>query len=216
MADVYFEVRVSMLLRGEQCITGFGLFGDVDVAHVGGITLSDVANALVGANFTDKLAACMTTADSVDSLLVREMKASPSSVVSEQVRSVAHAGSLGVGDDRLPNEVCGLLHIATDAAIRSGRGRMWLPSPRASNAVTADGKWDHTAGYWLAVQALITQMGHLNSGGSVWTGLYGSGASFGVGVLSRTRRFRGDPQFAFHATAYSLRDKMHWLRSRQG
>src|SRR5689334_24519035 len=47
---------------------------------------------------------------------------------------------------------------------------MWLPSPRASNAVTADGKWDHTAGYWLAVQALIAQLGHLNSGGSVWTG----------------------------------------------
>lgn len=211
MADVFYRATFQYTQRNETCFTSLAFFGHATPNP----TLNDVADAImVATGLKDKMRSVLTVLDTLDSLLVRELLAPDDTAVpSEVVRSIAQAGLNSAGDDMLPNAVSGLLHVATNAAVRSGHGRMWLPSPRASAAAAADGTFNMAAGYGLGVTALITELGHYNRGGSRWTTF---GADFGAGVYSRTRRLRGETNFAFQATAYSLRPRWHWLRKRAG
>jgi hypothetical protein len=121
---------------------------------------------------------------------------------------VAAAGTRTGVDGEMPLQACGLLKLHTAAAIRSGHGHLFMP-PIFDSGELGGQRILHTSEYWTALGSAVTELGHMNRGGSSW-----SGGTWGLCVYSRTRRARLLADFAFHVTSESFGDEVHWLRSR--
>lgn len=190
----------------------FCIFGDDSSLDWSPMTAQGLADHIGGSLLPSKWQALLTAGATLDSVTVRELLAPGDlSVPDEGVHTLALTGTRSATDTRLPTPMCALLHIATNAAVRSGHGRMFLPPIIDSGALANGGTIGPTVAYQTAITGLITELGHWNKGGSHWL----SGSTWGVGVYSRTRRAKGLPQFAFSAVAYSNKNLVHWLESRQ-
>jgi hypothetical protein len=122
----------------------------------------------------------------------------------EAVHAVGLAGLLnGTGAAAVPKELCGLITLKTATATRSGRGRIFMPSPRnvgylgdVTNWATATDWWNFQAAFGDAILA---------------------GHDFTIGVLSWHMSARVHSRVhntSYDVTGYVRRTPYHFLRSR--
>jgi hypothetical protein len=94
-------------------------------------------------------------------------------------------------------------------AIRGGKGRMFMPPAYYSAAAASNGTWLSSNSYWTTMVTFLTEL--LSTHHSGTTDL---GHNLVPVLYSRTRRARGETNYAFDLTGYRLRTKQHFLRSR--
>ena len=144
--------------------------------------------------------AMLPAAYSVSDVSVRELY---TSTPAQGVHAISAAGTLSGSSGNLPREVCLILSLKSAVATRSGRGRMFIPSPLNSGFLSSQDVWDTASAYWSAV----------NTFGNALL----AGRTFTSGVLdyhlscrihSRTRNEDYD------LTSFVRRPQPHWLRSR--
>lgn len=199
---------MEYLVNGQQMVNTFTIFGDEAIFDWTPTTAQGLADHIAGSVLPSKFAALLQSDSSLQQVIVRELLApSDTSVPDQGVAAPALTGTMGATGLDVPTPCCAVLTIGTNAAIRSGHGRMFLPPLRRSGNVSGD---DVSATYVAAVAPLITELGHWNTGGSHW-----ANGNWGIGVYSRTRRARAIATFAFHANAYTLRAPITWLESRR-
>jgi hypothetical protein len=172
---------------------------------------ADTVRDVLHAALTTKYRAVLPTDAIVQSLTVREELApSDTGIPRESVQTIGLAGTRTISDTNLPMSMSLLATIRTNAAVRSGHGRLFLPLPTQQSTLTAAGIWRAADGYWIASGAFMTEL-NLNHN---WTVLGLPVGHLSTVVYSRTRRARGDAAYYFDMTAYVLRTAPHWLRSR--
>lgn len=147
----------------------------------------------------------------VQALVVREeLDHADTSVPDEASATIGLAGTLSGSGDKLPVPVCTLVTFYTNAAVRSGHGRMFLPSPGYASALDGTGLWDSSGAYWTtALPAFLDELVNAHS-----TGSGNAGHDLSHVVYSRTRRTAGLPEYYFDVESYTKRRQPHWLRSR--
>lgn len=171
---------------------------------------ADEVRDTLHAALTTKYRACLKTAYTLNSLTVREELApGDTSIPAESVQTIGLAGTLGGGDTLLPLSMVQLVTFRTNAAVRSGHGRMFMPSSRASADLDANALWLATNPYWTNVTAFCNELKTHHD-----MGILGADGTLAQVVYSRTRRARGDADYYFDVTAFVQRNKPHWLRSR--
>jgi hypothetical protein len=170
-------------------------------------TVRDVLTAALNTKYRAVLPADAT----LQSLTVRE-ELDPSShdIPRESVATIGLAGTRAVADTNLPAMMTLLATIRTNAAVRSGHGRLFLPLPTEQAALTGGAIWRTTNAFWIACTAFMTELNNNHN----WTVLGVPSGHLSTIVYSRTRRQRGDAAYYFDMTAYILRTVPHWLRSR--
>lgn len=148
---------------------------------------------------------CQMLADdySVDQLAVRQLDSETPWV---RDRELNLTGTLGSVSGELPVECCLVLSWRSDLATRSGRGRIFVPSPLGSAALQAPDKWSTTAQYWIhagtfADRYMTEQDVDYGTGGIDTFHLFPM-------VWSRVH------QEGYTLTSWIRRSRPHWLRSR--
>ncbi len=119
--------------------------------------------------------------------------------------NVNQAGTGGT-DGKLPNAVAAIIKLRSNAALRSGRGYVAMPSPLISTALNASGNWTGT---------FLTNLG-------VFAALLDDTMSLGAitptilnpVVYSRTRHGRGFSPYTFQMVEAIVRNRPSWRRSR--
>lgn len=173
------------------------------------VTAAAVRDALHTA-LTTKYRALMPNTVSVDLLDVREeVDPAGSAIPEEATQTIGLLGTRAVGTFGEPIGLSQVVSFKTNAAVRSGHGRMWLPVID-KDTLTTTGVFTTTGAFATAITAFFDE---LKSNHGITIALDSWIAS--QVVYSRTRRARGDANFYFDVTAYVRRMTPHWLRSRQ-
>lgn len=128
----------------------------------------------------------------------------------EATHSVATPGNLslsGVGSNTCAKELALVLTLKTSLPGRSGRGRMFIPSPRNASFCANPTSWLQSGAYWTA----IANFGNALLGGHDFT--YGVGGLEGAHLSTRVwSRVDGVTR---DVTSYIRRPEYHFLRSRR-
>jgi len=210
VAARYYRCSLEYTVDGQAMVNTFSVFGD-DTTEFAPSPDAQVLADFMGGNssFRGAWQGVVSSAATITQLLVTEMLA-PSDTNLPQVGSHAIGinGTLGGADVVLPAPMCVVLRLRSDAHIRSGHGRMFLPPIHHADWVSGQLV---TSGYGALVDALAAELGHWNEGGSRW-GLPGG---WGICIYSRTRRARAQTPFHFPVTSYQRVDAVTWLRSRR-
>jgi hypothetical protein len=170
-----------------------------------------VADAIAAA-YTTELRAVLAAAWTVVAVVVTEVLDPDSTAVPAQgSHSVNLAGTQTSAGDQLPPPSCPLLTFYTNAAVRSGHGRIFLPSSGPASNLDGSGNYDTSATFYVTtLPALRTKLladVHVTDGVLVDQDL-------SLVVYSRTRHARGDDDFYFDVTSIAQHPQLHWLRSR--
>jgi hypothetical protein len=199
----YESVRSGVLL-----VNVFHTVATADVG-IGDATADEVRDALNTA-LTTKYRAILDTGSTLNSLTVRqELDPGDTSIPAESVLTIGSLGTRSVSDSYLPMSLTQLVSLRTNAAVRSGHGRMFMPPPIASSNLSTGGIWSTGAPYWSNVGTFMTELLSTHRVGGI-----GTGSDLHTVVYSRTRRARGDSEYWFGVSAYIQRPAPHWLRSR--
>jgi hypothetical protein len=129
----------------------------------------------------------------------------------ESYRVVDLAGSLTPSSTFSPDELTAILKINGDLAGRRYRGRLWLPPPLNTGAIT--GEYVNTAAtWWTNVVAWVAELTKTTypSGGSHYGGAWND---CDMVVFSRAARLANATYYA-RVPAVVTGTKLHWLRSR--
>lgn len=154
----------------------------------------------ISAWLTTKFRDCLRTIFTLEDLTVRELF---TSTPAEATKAINAAGTLGTLSGFLPRQVCLLMTLRTAVATRSGRGRIFLPSPKQSSFLSDPDEWSTSAGLWLAAVALGDQF---LAGSTV--------AHSGLDTHYSLRIYSRSKSATYDVTSYLLRKQPHWLRSR--
>ena len=169
-----------------------------------GLGVGDLGAATVVADLDTWLRplyrACINSAWRLDAIAVRELGTSSPTVAEV---GVGLAGTLANGTGNLPREICQVVKITTALATRSGRGRVFMPSPFYSSYLDGPDSINTAGGWWTSVKALFDA---LIAGRTVTHDLVDH--HYSLNVWSRKQGQRHD------ATGYVQRQAPHWLRSR--
>jgi hypothetical protein len=176
---------------------------DADAQHV--------ADALAAAQ-TVKYLAVVSNKFTLNNVVVTEVITPGSGAVPDQgSHAIGTRGSITVSGDLLPIQVATLVSLYTNAAVRSGHGRQFLPNPGFASYLDSTGIYDTTANYWTTLlPPLLTQ----------W--LAGFSVSYGTGIdqkcsmviYSHKRHVALNPNYYFDVITATPRAQLHWLRSR--
>lgn len=176
---------------------------------LGGGSAAQVRDVLHSA-LTTKYRAILPTNCTVQALVVREELAPGSTAVPEEAsQTIGAAGTLSTSGDMLPPPTCILATFYTNAAVRSGHGRMFLPGCGPAANLTSAGTWDTTTTLWTALAAFLDEL-KTNHG----AGIFGTDFTAHQVIYSRTRRAAGASSYWFDVQSYVRRQQPHWLRSR--
>lgn len=147
--------------------------------------------------------ACLRSSYTVNELQLRGIRAQYGV---EETLAKGETGTLTAGTGTLPWEVCMVLSLKTNYAARSGRGRMFIPSPLSSSYLTSPSQWSTGSAYWNAVHAL---------GEAIKTPhnfTFGTGGAFSADLVANVySRAHND---IHEIRGYVQRQQPHWLRSR--
>src|SRR6266536_906862 len=117
---------------------------------------ADQVREAVHAKLTTKYRNLMQAVCTVDSLLVREELApGDTAIPAESLQTIGLAGTLAGSDQNLPLSLTPLVKIATNAAVRSGHGRLFLPSPQSAGSLTAGGLWNTGVTFWTNITTFM-------------------------------------------------------------
>jgi hypothetical protein len=164
----------------------------------------------VAAGLKDLYRAMLPTDATLDEIIVRSEVRDPAQDVPEQSQlTVGQAGTRTIVTNQLPKSICVLATIRTNAPVRGGIGRVFLPAPVEASWLDA-GSWSsgittNSGSPWKQFMdaAIATQSwGTINQ------------HDLPLVVYSRTRHRRGDANYWFAASGYVIRSQPHWLRSR--
>jgi hypothetical protein len=169
---------------------------------------SQVADDVYDRLHTDWLN-CLSDNGVLDRIKITEVIApGDHSVPAQHIRNVGAGGARSAGDNHLPPEMCAIIQLKTDAAVRSGRGWLFAPPARSSAALTSGGGWLTTNSYYLDCDLLGTKIA---TSWGVGTVLH---RTYYFAVYSRVRHARGDDHYWFQIVTHGVPTKTHWLRSR--
>lgn len=190
---------------GADNITGFHI--QTDVPTLG--DEPDASDVLDGFDtaYTDVFRSAVPTSLSLNALQLRQMVLPDSSEIPVAAeKALSGNGDGEIGDSDLSTSLCIILGLTTNAALRSARGYMAIPSP-------VNG-------------ALMNDANHI--GGALHDAIDNLGAaiedSFDVGstfpttcnpvVYSRRRHLALLDPFTFRITGHKVNDRIMWRRSR--
>lgn len=175
-----------------------------------GAPSADQVRDALNTALTTKYRALLPSTFSVDVLDVREEVDPASGDIPEQSSmAIGLAGTRAVGTYETPLGLSQVVSFRTNAAVRSGHGRMWIPVVD-KDVLSTSGQLITTGALATATTAFFDELKSthtITDGGNSW--------DCKQVVYSRTRRARGDEFFYFDVTAYIRRLTPHWLRSRQ-
>lgn len=168
----------------------------LDLADLGASDVASAVDTWLRTKYRDVLAAAYT----FDEIQVRELF---TETPAEAASTVGLAGTLTPGSGQLPREVCMVLSFKSDVATRSGRGRIFIPSPQNSSYLVAPDTWSTSGAYWTNVGALGAQ---LLTGQNVTFNLI----DYHVSLRIHSRKHNA----TYDVKSYLRRPAPHWLRSR--
>lgn len=154
--------------------------------------------------------ACIPASSLVNSLEVREEvdPLDPSLVPEAASIIINEAGTLSVADQNLPDAATLIVTKRTDAATRSGRGYIAMPSPKGVAQLTTSNRWNTGGLYFGAVTTFSALLDD-----DVETGGVGSVTCHPV-VYSRTRAKNALTPVTFRITSALPRPEVRWRRTR--
>lgn len=169
----------------------------------------------VSSHLTTKFRAILTTGAVLHDLTVMDEQdpLDPGAAREGHVKSLELAGTRAESNRDQPLEMCGVATLRTGKIGRSFRGRMFLPPVVSESAVTTT-TFTTAGDYWLACIAFLNDFIPSFGGGSVWSTLFIDSWHASPVVYSRTRRARGEDQWANVVDSFRLNRAPHWLRSR--
>lgn len=151
--------------------------------------------------------ACLSLGYNVNSAELRQMVAPwESDIPVAASLNVNQAGTLAQSDTKLPVPMAAIVKLRSNAALRSGRGYLALPSPRQSTYIGNDGKWTGT--FATNMQTLAALLDDVLELGSV-----DPSHAYPV-VYSRTRHERNESPWWFDVVEGIPRQVPSWRRSR--
>lgn len=170
--------------------------------------LADKVDSVIGAKF----AAVVPMTGALDTInVVEETDPGDLSAIPEAYEKVvARSATYNPSTFNVASALCGMLKVRTNAAVRSGHGRLFLPPVFSSTPLAANNTWATSSTWLTAVQALATELQNGFEAGSWWT----AGWDARLVVYSRTRRARGISTYYFGVTGVALDPQQRWLRSR--
>lgn len=213
MADNFFRISVEYeYASGVACVNSFCVFGHHDELFIGGnLSAEDIAELFIGSDLPQVWEDLLTSNDTLVGVTVRELLEHGSTAIPDEAFiAIGEPGIREPAANQPPDELCAILAIKTDAAVRSGHGYMAMPRPWDPAYLTGD-VLETTGAYWSSLQDAVDSLGHWKAGGSIW----GDGDTYRMGIYSRTRRDRDLPNFAFGATDFVVRSRIRWRNSRQ-
>lgn len=149
---------------------------------------------------------CLHTQYTLDSIDLRRILGAPE----EATVAIGAAGTYNpAGATKCPKELCMVVTIKTAHATRRGRGRVFIPSPRSTDALADPTSFVVTTDpstYWHEVSVLFDEF--LEGQDFVWGTLGSETAHMSLRVYSRK------DAATYDATGYVQRTAYHWLRSR--
>lgn len=174
-------------------------------------SMAEIRDALATA-LSPPYRACIANAWTLKSIVVSEVLPPGSTDVPEQAsNSYSLRGSITATGDQLPVPVTPLVTWYSNAAIRSGHGRSFLPSPGNASYLAASGNWDTAAAWYTTTVPAFITAARSNITVDVSGGL---DATASLVVYSRTRHERALDEYYFDVVSGVLRPAPHWLRSR--
>jgi len=196
---------------GVQYVNTFHVVVRDDPVSLLSPTADAVRDALHSA-LTTKYRNCLPSDVTVNKLVVREeLTPGSTAVPAESSQTIGLAGTLALSGDRLPIPLCALITLYTNAAVRSGHGRMFLPNPGQAANLQTTSLWDTgTTWYGTNVPAFTAELKAHHSVSVVGN----PDSTAALVVYSRTRRARADADWYFDVTSIVQRTAPHWLRSR--
>jgi hypothetical protein len=148
-------------------------------------------------------AVCTTSTTVVDLTVTEEDY--PGATPGQAIHSINGAGTRTAADSFEPYGLTQVVTLQTATPKRYARGRMFMPPPLGSAALTSNGIWLNTNAYWTATTAFMNALLAGHTAGST---------SYAPIVFSRTRAVTGASPYQFPITGYQQRLAPHWLRSR--
>lgn len=209
MATVYRIALEATGWRGVKIVNTFHVKAS-DSAPLNPDPSADSTRDMALSAYRDKWKAILTTLDTFDGISVVEEVANPGHDIPQaSFGTVGAAGTRTASDQFLSSGLCILAKISTNAAIRSGHGRMWLPPALTSSAAAGTGTWASGNVYWTLTQTFLNAVTATQTPG----GIFGT-QTFEPVVYSRVRRARGEANYYFGITGYTMHTDQRFLRSR--
>lgn len=182
----------------------------IDSAPIGpGNPTADALAEKVWGHFQFVYAAVLDTASNFDSVSTRE-EVHPPAIPSAGFHAGVMAGGRTTPDTDLPTPMCGLIQIKSNAAVRGGTGRNFMPPAISSTELNNSAQWKTSGNYWPQISQYALTLKAGISSGSWWTG----GWTGKLIVFSPTRFKRGDANYYFDVTDCYADPRPRWLRSR--
>lgn len=152
--------------------------------------------------------ACIPGNITVDSAELREeLPLSDTSVPASASLNIALVGTLNMTTAALPDAMCMIVKLRSNAALRSARGYIALPSPRDRSYLSTSRAW--TGVYLSAAQTLAALLDDDITLGSPF-----AQAGLHPVVYSRTRHDRNESPWTFQVVEAIPRTVPSWRRSR--
>ena len=210
MPQLYRAAYVSTHSSGVRYVNTFHVVARSQEFTTGDESAAGVRDALHTA-LTTKYRALLGTDVQVETIVVREELAPGDTTPPDEASTTINlAGTFALTTDRNPPALCTLATFYTNAAVRSGHGRMFLPSSPQPADLDTNGSWQTNRAYWTTtLPAFLNELKAEHT-----TGNQGAGHTLSQVVYSRTRRAAADPFHYFDVTSYTVRQLAHFLRSR--
>ncbi len=133
------------------------------------------------------------------------------SIPDHWVHGIGTLGSISPSGDSLPIPTAVLVTLYTNAAVRSGHGRSFLPNPELAANLDANGKFDTATAWWTG--ALASWCAQMPTDSRVNDGLLVD-QDLSLVIYSHTRHAAGQPSYYFDVVQATPKVNPHWLRSR--
>jgi hypothetical protein len=192
MADI-FSAAVRSTFAGVDFVNVLHVSGDSGSGHADPLDVATAVWSWLGADYR----ACLNSAYTVREVTAEKLVGGHA--VSVGVHEVNLAGTLSCAGV-CPRELALLVRLQSTHAGRRGKGRMFLPSPLGSDALSSQDIWSTSHAYWTAAGTLSTL---LTTGGGTFGGI-----AIAFGVYSR----KDDALYPIAGVNRDVRP--HWLRSR--
>jgi hypothetical protein len=191
--------------EGVQVVTGLHYQTDVPLAG-SEPNASDVLDGIDGKLRTAFLGCCHSTFV-VDSAGLREEVTKASGAIPVAASKVVNLpGTVSSSAVSLPDALCAIIKLRSDAAARSARGYMAMPCPLAAGFLSGSKQWTGT--FYTALQTFAALLDDAISAGSF------APTILNPVVYSRTRHERGFTPYTFRIVEAIPRQDPRWRRSR--
>jgi hypothetical protein len=171
---------------------------------------ADSVRDTLDAALTSKFRDVLTTLDGLTGLsIVEEVVPHSGDIPEASFKTLTGAGTRVASSQHLSPGLCILAKVRSNAAVRGGLGRAWMPPALDEGQAAGGGTWLTTGSYWTKSIAYMDARTADHDGPGVVDFFRLSAI-----IYSRTRRARGESNYYFDVTGYSMHPEQRFLRSR--